>query len=128
MAFMRRVVSPTLFVSAGVTITAGAAPGDNLIHHGWSGFGIYQAVGVLLGSACCIAGLVLRVAPAVVLGGIVVSAAAMADFLGLHGSPGFGLKQQALLILGASLFVVGIMRSMRRFRELAPRTQPEMAG
>lgn len=98
------------------------------MHHGWSGFGIYQVSGVIVGIACCIAGLTLRVAPAVVLGSIIFVAATLADLLGLHGSPGFGLKQQVLLFIGAGLLCVGVIRSLARFKSIRPNVRPEMAG
>lgn len=124
---LKRTWSSSVLISAGTALAAGATLADKLVNPHLTSSAVYQATGVVIGAACFLTGLTMRIASVAVLGCVIFSAALLVELTGFRGSPGFGLKQQLLLVVGTGFIAFGLARSMRTLRHLS-RPNPELAG
>lgn len=96
-------------IVGGLVIGALGGLGDQLGVHGSRGFGAYQLAGVLVGVVCVVTGAVTHADAVAIFGTIVFGVAVSADLLSIGGVSGFGWKQQAAIIAGLVLTLVGVL-------------------
>lgn len=110
---------PVLAALCGLVLMVVGLFGDFLIPERRPGFGIYQQTGVLLAVPLLLVGVLLRVGPLALGGGLLLAVSISADWFGLASGPGIGWKQQLMIAAGALLTAGGLLwRTVRRRRGL----------
>ena len=110
---------PGLVGLCGLVLVVVGLFGDFLIPERRPGFGVYQQTGVLLAVPLVLVGVLLRVGPLALGGGLLLVASISADWFGLASGPGLGWKQQMMAAAGAVL-VAGawVWRAVHRRRSV----------
>lgn len=112
----------SLFISAGLLLTALGAAADEFGVHGSAGFGWKQQGSLLVGALVVVIGALLRVELLAIAGAVLVGLAALADVFGPVGSPGVGWKQAATIFTGLAFLSAGLLTRKRRSPQRSPRT------
>ena len=97
------IVAGAFFMVLGITA-------DLFDYKGSIGFGWVQQAGLLIGILGIVVGALLRIDLLALGGTILLAGAMLADIYGTLGSPGIGLHQVALILIGIIGILIGLLR------------------
>ena len=104
-----RLGIPILIGLCGVLLGFIGIFADVFVPHAHQGFGLFQHIGVALGTLFVFVGVLLRI-DIVMLGGMFIFVAALcADWFGLARVPGIGQNQQIVLYCSAGCIVIAMV-------------------